>query len=375
MPTPLDYERFGLSQQRFERQGDQYADTMDFRRMQDERNFGYRQERDSANDAWRQAQAAQQERLALLRMLPRGMRPQQMGLGTVHGPQQAAMDYQSALDRQDAHNYAAVPSWQAERDRSDFAASTGADLRNYAAQQQMNQMMRLQQRQSAIEQPLNDALVAQRDADARKAGFENMSRLGKIYGAPVGDLYAGYDQKSGYSTLPGDYVSDSAGGFTQKPGRKIAITPGHYAAMRAYMAGQQPEGPEAEAATPASPYAGRGLYGGVNRLAQGLGQAGMIPPPSPEMAGLRQRITQLAGERRIMPQAIESARAKLKAMGTFTEQDIISALEAEDTAFLSRNLEAQRQFVNQANADRAAAFAEESRPRLGIRGWTPMTFP
>lgn len=355
MATPLDYERFGLSQDRYARQGDQFGETMDFRRQQDERNFGYRTERDASMMDYRDEQAARQERLAMMRMLPKFQRMQQAGQyfggGAMSGPARAQSEYDAALDRQDAHNFAAVPSWQAERERSDFATDTGMDLRNYAAQQQAQQRMRLQARQTEVERPINEALAAQQAADMEaerlKQGFTDASQIGKFYGAAPGDLYNNYDPKTGTSNLPGDHVADGMGGFKQKPGRQVKLDPRQYAALRAY----------------ASPQEAGGAPG----------------TPDPKQA-LAQRITQIAGERRIMPQAIESARAKLRAKGVFTEKDIVDALEAEDAQWFKRNLSQGQAFVDQIEHDRQAHFLEESKRSWGrqnpiFQGLTPMAFP
>src|SRR5690348_6501024 len=111
MPTPLDYERFRMAQGRFDRQGSQFDTMMDYRNDQ----FDYRQERDLADDQWRQQRAAQQDRMALLRMLPQGQRGAAIYGRPMSGPAAAEADYEASLSRQDAMNFAAVPSWQAER--------------------------------------------------------------------------------------------------------------------------------------------------------------------------------------------------------------------------------------------------------------------
>lgn len=356
MPTPLDYERFGLSQDRYARQGDQFDANMDFRRMVDERNFGYRTERDDTMMDWRRQQAAQAERLALLRMLPQGQRMQAIAGPRMSGPARAAAEYQESLDNQNANNFAAVPSWQAERDRSNFATETGMDLRNYAAQQQAGQMARLQQRQAVVDGPM-DALAKQRAADEaaarEKADFDNADRIGKFYGATPADLLNYYDEKTGIATIPGEWMANTEVGakepWKQKPGRQIKLDPRHYAAMRGTQA-QQAQGPD-------------------------------------PMQLTAQRIQQIAGERRIMPQAVESARAELKAKGRFTEKELIEALERHDAAFLQRNLThppnpmGEDYYWSRQQRANQVMNAEEQRQetpwyrRMGIRGQTPIFTP
>lgn len=354
MPTPLEYERFRLSQDRFGQQGNQFDETMDFRRMQDERNFGYRTERDDTMMDWRRQQAAQQERLALLRMLPQQQRAQMVMGPRMSGPARAAMDYQESLDSQNAHNMAAVPSWQAERDRSNFATETGMDLRNYAAQQQMSQMARIQQRQAVVDGPM-DALAQQQAADEaamrQKAAFMGADQVGKFYGAKPGDLYNHYDPKTGMATIPGDYLQgDEPGKFVQKPGRQVKLDPGHYAALRAAFPPQQEQATD-------------------------------------PMQLTAQRIQQIAGERRIMPQAVEAAREELKKRGRFTEQELVAALERHDAAFLQRNLThppnpmgqdyywSRQQQANQVMNTEEERQQEPWYRRFGIRGMTPIATP
>lgn len=133
MLTPLDYARYGLSQDRFDNQQDQFGENMDFRRETDARNFGFRQQQYDDQQAHRQQQmaaAAQQRQMAALRFLPKPMQYRQA---------QQFLTPQGG-DSMMEHNNAALPSIRAEIDRTQNAPGMAQQIPygQMAAQQRMS---------------------------------------------------------------------------------------------------------------------------------------------------------------------------------------------------------------------------------------------
>jgi hypothetical protein len=361
MPTPLDYERFGLSQDRFARQGGQFDENMDFRRMVDERNFGYRQERDEGNMEWKREQAARADRMALLRMLPQQARMGALAPRAESSPDRRAREYQESMDRSTAHNYAAGPSWEQERQRSEFA-DQGINFQNYAAQQQMRQMQGLQQRQADVERPMIAALEEQRAREEQelraKAAMTRTQNVGKLYGQKPGTLYEGLDRKTGKVKIPGKYVSDSnnPGEFIQQPGQEFSLSKHHIddldASFGAPVWGDVGETVGGAAASAAMPHVRDNLFGRQPQATQA------------DYGPMQSRMQQVTGSG-ARPEVLARAMETLAQMGGGSEEDLndliakLSNIDVRQQAAL-RRIDADK--VKKRDEGRQAQQAWRDRP-------------
>lgn len=262
MPTPLDYARFGMSQDRYARQGEEFDQTMDFRQQQADRNYGLREQQFDATQDYRQQAAQRAERLAMLRMLPKMQRMQQA---------QGYFSQPEARDTQTEWNYAALPSWQAEKERSAQAGmSQPISPQQLAAWQRtpgkmgiypngetymdghrltvegieggqvnptpetadvlragyMEEMQRRTAQSQGVTQGLQGDLQAEQQREQRmKAAKDRLSILKSSMGIDPGLLLSDsvYDSKTGIASMPGGVVEDDMGGFREKPGKKVPV--------------------------------------------------------------------------------------------------------------------------------------------------------